>query len=164
MGSEHIADVWAEHCRCAFELRDVDATLATMTTDAHLLNIPTGHGGNGRDGMRRFYTDEFIGTLPDDMTVEALHLVVGDTSIAEEVVLSFTHDPEMPWLPGVPPTGRKVVTPNLALVGISDGKVSSKHIWRDQGAVLTQVGLVDPGTLPVVGADQASTLADLGDS
>jgi carboxymethylenebutenolidase len=165
MSSEHLADVWAEHCRCEFELRDIDATLATMTDDPHLLNIPTGHGGTGREGMRRFYTDEFIGTFPDDITVESLHLVVGDTSIAEEVVLSFTHDREMPWiLPDVEPTDRKVVTPNLALVGFRDGKVSFEHIWWDQGAVLAQLGLVDPGALPVVGAEQAPTLADLGDS
>jgi carboxymethylenebutenolidase len=165
MSSKQIADVWAEHCRCEFELRDVDATLATMTDDAHLLNIPTGHGGTGREGMRRFYSDEFIGTFPDDIAIESLHLIVGDTSIAEEVVLSFTHDREMPWiLPGVEPTGRKVVAPNVAVVGFSDGKVSFEHIWWDQGGVLAQLGLLDLSALPVVGAGQAPALADLGDS
>jgi carboxymethylenebutenolidase len=165
MSSEQIAEVWAEHCRCEFELRDVEATLATMTDDAHLLNIPTGHGGTGREGTRRFYADEFIGTFPDDIAVESLNLIVGDTSIAEEVVLSFTHDREMPWiLPGVEPTGRRVVAPTLAVVGFRDGKVRFEHIWWDQGAVLAQIGLLDPAAFPVVGAEQAPSLANLGDS
>jgi carboxymethylenebutenolidase len=165
MTAEQKAAVWAEHCRCEFELRDVDATLDTMTEDAHLLNIPTGHGGTGQNGVRRFYTDEFIGTFPDDIAVDSLGLTVGDTRIAEEVVMSFTHDREMPWvLPGVGPTGRKVVSPMVAVVGFRDGKVRFEHIWWDQGALLAQLGLLDPARLPVVGAEQAPSIANLGDS
>jgi carboxymethylenebutenolidase len=165
MTPEQTAAVWAEHCRCEFELRDVDATLETMTQDAHLLNIPTGHGGTGQNGVRRFYTDEFIGTFPDDIAVDSLGLTVGDTRIAEEVVMSFTHDREMPWiLPGVGPTGRKVVSPMVAVVGFRDGKVRFEHISWDQASVLVQVGLLDPARLPVVGAEQAPSIANLGDS
>ncbi|HEX3669701.1 MAG TPA: nuclear transport factor 2 family protein [Acidimicrobiia bacterium] len=165
MTPEQTAAVWAEHCRCEFELRDVDATLETMTQDAHLLNIPTGHGGTGQNGVRRFYTDEFIGTFPDDIAVDSLGLTVGDTRIAEEVVMSFTHDREMPWiLPGVGPTGRKVVSPMVAVVGFRDGKVRFEHIWWDQAALLAQLGLLDPARLPVVGAEQAPSIANLGDS
>jgi len=164
MTPEQTAAVWAEHCRCEFELRDVDATLATMTDGAHLLNIPTGHGGTGRGEMRRFYTDEFIGTFPDDITVDSLGLAAGDTRVAEEVVMSFTHDREMPWiLPGVEPTGRRVAIPQVAVVGFSDGKVSFEHIWWDQAALLAQIGLLDPAGLPVVGAEQAPSIATLGD-
>jgi carboxymethylenebutenolidase len=165
MTPEQTAAAWAEHCRCEFELRDVDATLDTMTEDAHLLNIPTGHGGTGQNGVRRFYTDEFIGTFPDDIAVDSLGLTAGDTRIAEEVVMSFTHDREMPWiLPGVGPTGRKVVSPMVAVVGFRDGKVRFEHIWWDQAALLAQLGLLDPARLPVVGAEQAPSIANLGDS
>jgi carboxymethylenebutenolidase len=165
MTPEQTAAVWAEHCRCEFESRDVDATLDTMTDDAHLLNIPTGHGGTGQNGVRRFYTDEFIGTFPDDIAVDSLGLTVGDTRIAEEVVMSFTHDREMPWiLPGVGPTGRKVVSPMVAVVGFRDGKVRFEHIWWDQAALLAQLGLLDPARLPIVGAEQAPSIANLGDS
>src|SRR5207248_10153444 len=83
--------VWAEHCRCEFELRDVDATLETMTDEPHLLNIPTGRGARGRKGMRRFYAEAFSGTFPDDIGIESLRLAVGSARLADEVLMPFTH-------------------------------------------------------------------------
>jgi carboxymethylenebutenolidase len=156
--------VWAEHCRCEFDLRDVDATLETMSDDPHLLNIPTGRGGHGREGMRRFYTDDFIGTMPDDAQIESFGLAVGSTRLVEEVVLTFTHDRVMPWILGdIEPTGRVVRVPQLAVIGFRDDKVHFEHIWWDQASVLAQVGVLDAATLPVTGAEQADALARLSD-
>lgn len=156
--------MWAEHCRCEFELRDVDATIDTMSDDPHLINVPTGHGGRGRSGMRRFYTDEFIGTLPADVRVESLGLAVGTTRVTEEVVMTFTHDRVMPWiLDGIEPTGRTVRIPQLAVVGFRDDKVDYEHIWWDQASVLVQVGVLAPAHLPVLGDRQAKDLLGIGD-
>jgi carboxymethylenebutenolidase len=164
VSSDRIRTVWAEHCRCEFELRDVRATLDTMTDDPHLLNVPTGRGGQGRADVERFYTDEFIGTFPDDVQVQSLGLAVGSSRIAEEVVMTFTHDRLMPWiLDGIEPTGRQVRIPQLAVVGFRDDLVAFEHIWWDQASVLAQVGVFDPVGLPVVGSEQAQALADLGD-
>ncbi len=165
MTSEEMKSVWADHCRCEFELRDVDATLATMSDNPHMLNVPTGHGGQGRDGMRRFYTEEFIGTMPDDVGVESLGLAVGGTRIAEEVVMTFTHDRVMPWiLDGVDPTRRQVRIPMLAVVGFRDGKVDYEHIWWDQASVLAQLDLLDTERLPVLTTRQADAITALDDS
>ena len=164
VSSDRLRAVWAEHCRCEFELRDVSATMDTMTDDPHLLNVPTGRGGQGRAGVQRFYTDEFIGTLPDDVQVQSLGLAVGLSRIAEEVVMTFTHDRVMPWiLDRIEPTGRKVRIPQLAVVGFRDDKVAFEHIWWDQASVLAQVGVFDPEGLPVVGSEQAKALFDFGD-
>jgi carboxymethylenebutenolidase len=164
MRSEQLRAVWAEHCRCEFELRDVGATLDTMSADPHLINVPTGHGGRGREGVRRFYTDEFIGTFPDDVAIESLGLAVGSTRITEEVVMTFTHDRVMPWiLDGIEPTGRRVRIPQMAVVGFSDDKVAFEHIWWDQASVLAQVGLLHPPGLPILGVEQATQLEELGD-
>jgi carboxymethylenebutenolidase len=39
----------------------------------------------------------------------------------EELIVSFTHDREMKvYLPGVAPTGRKVVLPNAVVMGFDD--------------------------------------------
>jgi carboxymethylenebutenolidase len=41
-----------------------------------------------------------------------------------------------------------------------DGKVAYEHIYWDQASLLVQVGLLDPTTLPVSGAEQAAKLRD----
>ena len=79
MSFDLLRAVWAEHCRCEFKLRDVAATLDTMTDNPHLLNVPTGRGGRGRLDVQRFYTDEFIGTPPDDLRVESVGRAVGSS-------------------------------------------------------------------------------------
>ena len=145
-------------------MRDVEATLTTMSADPHLLNVPTGRGAHGRAHVRRFYTDEFIGTFPNDVRVESLGLAVGSTRVTEEVVMTFTHDRVMPWiLDGIAPTGREVQIPQLAVVGFLDDKVSFEHIWWDQASVLAQIGLIDVGGLPIQAGDEAEALFALHD-
>ena len=86
---------------------------------------------------------------------------VGQGRVIDELIASFTHDREMPaLLPGVAPTGRKVVLPHVVVMGIVDGKVAYEHIYWDQGSLLAQVGLIDPAQLPVTGAEQARKLRD----
>ena len=62
-------------------------------------------------------------------------------------------------MPGVAPTGRRVVVPLVAVVGVRDGLIESEHIYWDQASVLAQVGLLDPVGLPVTGAKQVKPLA-----
>jgi carboxymethylenebutenolidase len=89
-------------------------------------------------------------------------LTVGEDQIAEEVILTFTHDREMPWLlPGIAPTGCRVEIPQLAVVAVRDGKIAHEHIWWDQASVLVQVGVLDPAALPAFGIDTARRLRDL---
>jgi len=40
------------------------------------------------------------------------------------------------------------------------GRVAYEHIYWDQASLLVQVGLLDPASLPVVGAEQAKRLLD----
>jgi carboxymethylenebutenolidase len=52
----------------------------------------------------------------------------------------------MDWLlPGVPPTGRAVQIPTVAIVRFEGDKLVHEHIYWDQASVLVQVGLLDPG-------------------
>lgn len=60
------------------------------------------------------------------------------------MVVSFTHDTEVPWvLPGVPPTRREVTVPLIAVVGFRGEEIDSEHIYWDQASVLAQAGLLD---------------------
>jgi carboxymethylenebutenolidase len=149
------------HTEAEFKTRDIDATMATMAAVPHVTHVPTMTGGNGSDAVRRFYETWFIGHWPDDLKVEQLSRTVGKDQVVDEVMLSFTHDREMPAiLPGVRPTGRKVTIPFVVVVGFEGGKVAFERIYWDQASLLVQIGLLDRGKLPVTGAEQAARLLD----
>jgi carboxymethylenebutenolidase len=81
--------------------------------------------------------------------------------VVDEVLISFTHDCEMPaLLPGIKPTGRKVMIPFVVVVGFKDGKIEFERIYWDQASMLAQLGLIDKSRLPVSGAEQADRLLD----
>ncbi len=149
------------HTEAEFKLRDIDATMATMGEAPHVTHVPTMTGGNGRDAVRHFYETWFIGHWPEDLSITQVSRTESDTQVVDEVILSFTHDCEMPAiLPGVKPTGRKVTIPFVVVVGGDGGKVHFERIYWDQASVLAQVGLIDAARLPVSGAEQAARLLD----
>jgi carboxymethylenebutenolidase len=141
---------------------DLEATLATMTDDPHLHNVPTMIGGLGRDGVRAFYRDHLIGKFfPPDVRMTSVSRTVGDDRIVDELVMSFTHTIVIDWLlPDVPPTGKPVEVAFVVVAGVKDGRISYEHIYWDQASVLVQVGLLKPEGLPVVGAEGARRVLD----
>jgi carboxymethylenebutenolidase len=153
--------LWEAHCKCEFETRDVDATMATMVAEPYVNHIPTMTGGVGHDALKRFYADHFIGANPPDFAMTPISRTVGTGSIVDEFVLCFTHTTEIDWmLPGVAPTGRSVQIPMIAVVRFEGDKLVHEHIYWDQASVLVQIGLLDPSGLPVVGAEQARKVMD----
>jgi carboxymethylenebutenolidase len=154
-----LADVLDDHLAAEFATRDVDATMATMTDDPYLNHVPVLTGGIGREEVRRFYEQIFIGHWPADTTMERISRTVGTAQVVDELVISFTHDITMSHLlPGVPPTGRRVRLAVCVVAGFTGGKLTHEHIYWDQACLLVQVGLLDPAGLPVTGAEQAEKL------
>ena len=161
MGNDDPGAVFDAHVRAEFVERSVEATMATMTDAPYVTHVPVMTGGHGRDEVRDFYTRWFVGRWPADVEVTQVSRTVGQGRVIDELIASFTHDVEMPaLLPGVAPTGRKVILPHVVLMGIVDGKVAYEHIYWDQASVLVQVGLIDPETLPVSGAESARKVLD----
>jgi carboxymethylenebutenolidase len=154
--------VFDAHVRAEFVDKSVEATMATMGPEPYLTHVPTLAGGTGRSEVERFYGDHFVGHWPDDVEVKPLSRTTGKNRVVDEVVVSFTHDREMRvYLPGVAPTGRKVVLPHVVVMGFdNDGRVAYERIYWDQATLLVQVGLLDPSSLPVSGAEQARRLLD----
>jgi carboxymethylenebutenolidase len=156
---EALAGVLDDHLAAEFQAMDVAATMQTMTGDPYLNHVPVLTGGIGRDQVRRFYEQIFIGHWPADLTMERISRTAGAGQVVDELVLSFTHDITMGhMLPGVPPTGRRVRLPVCVVAAFEDGKLSHEHIYWDQASLLVQVGLLDPAGLPVAGAEQAEKL------
>jgi len=89
------------HTDAEFKTRDIEATMATMSAAPHVTHVPTMTGGAGREAVRRFYETWFIGHWPEDTVVTPISRTVGETQVVDEVMISFTHDCEMPaLLPG----------------------------------------------------------------
>ncbi len=143
---------------------DLDATMATMTDNPHLINLAVPVGGEGREGVLAFYRERLVGMFfPPDVEMSPISNTVCANRIVDELVVSFTHTMELKWmLPGVAPTGKKVVVAIVVIAGVEDGKISYEHIYWDQASVLVQIGLLAREGLPVVGAENASRLRAMG--
>lgn len=158
-GQDGLAAVLDDHLAAEFVSMDLDATMATMADDPYLNHVPVLTGGIGREEVRRFYEQVFIGHWPADTTMERISRTVGPDHVVDELVLSFTHDITMShMLPGVAPSGRRVQLAVCVVAGFEDGKLAHEHIYWDQASLLVQVGLLDPAGLPVAGAEQAEKL------
>jgi carboxymethylenebutenolidase len=153
---DSLIELWERHTAHEFATRDTEATLATMVEDAYVNHVPVMTGGRGKDELRRFYSADFISRMPPDTTLTPISRTVGDEQLVDEMIFSFTHTEEMPWmLPGVPPTNRRVEIALVAIVRFRDGKLAHEHIYWDQASVLKQIGLLTHDHLPICGAESA---------
>jgi carboxymethylenebutenolidase len=152
---------WDEHISYEFSTRDVSSTIATMVEDAYVNHVPVMTGGYGHDALRRFYKEDFISPMPADTSIQLVSRTLGQDQLVDEIIFSFTHTEEMPWmLPGIPPTHRHVDIPLVVVVGFRDGKLAHERIYWDQASVLKQIGLLTDPSLPVFGAETAHKLLD----
>jgi len=158
---QFLNDLWDEHVRDEFATRDTAATLDTMTPDAYVNHVPVLTGGVGRGQLHEFYSRHFIPRMPPDTAITPVSRTIGTDRLVDEMIFHFTHTIEMDWmLPGIPPTGKQVEIPLVVVVHFRDGKLAHEHIYWDQASVLVQLGLLDPETLPVVGAESAAKVID----
>jgi len=151
-----MAQLWEQHTAHEFSARDTEATLDTMVEDAYVNHIPTLTGGYGKAALRDFYSQRFIPTMPPDTTLTPISRTIGTDQLVDEMIFSFTHTQEMPWmLPGIAPTNKRVEIPLVAIVRFRDGKLAHEHIYWDQASVLKQIGLITDDSLPVFGVETA---------
>ena len=161
MPKSHLEQLWQEHTTHEFVTRDTESTLATMVDDAYVNHVPVMTGGCGKDALRAFYSRDFIPSMPPDTTLTPISRTIGDDQIVDEMIFSFTHTQEMPWmLPGIAPTNRRVEVPLVAIVGFRDGKLAHERIYWDQASVLKQIGLLPDPRLPVFGVETARKVID----
>lgn len=158
---ESLQALWEEHLQYEFGTHSTEDALATMVEDAYVNHIPVMTGGVGKPALREFYSKYLIPQIPPDLELVAISRTIGTDQLVDEMVATFTHTIQMDWmLPGVAPTGKRVEVPVVAIIRFRDGKLAHEHIYWDQASVLVQAGLLDPGTLPVVGIDSARKAID----
>jgi carboxymethylenebutenolidase len=156
MPARSLSELWDEHTAHEFSTRDTERTLETMVDDAYVNHVPVMTGGRGKTELRTFYSTDFIPRMPPDTRLTPVSRTVGEDQLVDEMIFSFTHTEEMPWmLPGVAPTNKHVEVPLVVIVKFRDGKLAHEHIYWDQASVLKQIGLISDATLPVFGAETA---------
>jgi carboxymethylenebutenolidase len=156
-----LAALWEQHTLYEFGQRDVAATMRTMVAEPYVNHIPVMTGGVGARDLARFYAHHFIPTCPADTRLVPISRTIGADRLVDETLFCFTHDREIDWmLPGVPPTGRYVEIPLVAIVAFRGDKLYHEHIYWDQASVLVQIGLLKRDGLPVAGIETAKKLVD----
>ncbi|KAI4170972.1 MAG: hypothetical protein LQ346_008804 [Caloplaca aetnensis] len=161
--------IWEDHSRLVeFETKDAAATMATMVKEPYVNHVPTMTGGIGYRDLLHFYRDYFVPGNPPSLKMKLISRTIGTDRVVDEMILSFRHTQEVPWiLPGVAPTNKFVEVALVAIVCIRGGKLYHEHIYWDQATVLVQIGLLDPNLsgkgfkrLPVVDGAGARKVAD----
>lgn len=161
MNHAEMIALWDEHISHEFSTRDVSSTIATMVEDAYVNHVPVMTGGYGHAALRRFYAEDFISQMPADTSIQLVARTLGEDQLVDEIIFSFTHTEDMPWmLPGIAPTHRHVDIALVVVVGFREGKLAHERIYWDQASVLKQIGLLTDPSLPVFGAETAHKLLD----
>ena len=152
--------LWEKHLEGEFVTGDADATIATMVARPYVNHVPTMIGGFGREQLHRYYQHHFIPQAKGSQMVPVSR-TVGADRLVDEFVASFIHDQQNDTLlPGVPPTGRRIEIPMVAIVQFRGDKLCKEHLYWDQASVLVQLGLLDASSLPVTGAEATAKVLD----
>ena len=159
---DKLAAVFDTHINCEFDKIDVFATMQTMVKDPYVHHVPVLTGGIGYEKVYTFYRDSFIGKMPSDTKFVQISRTIGKYQVVDELILSFTHDIEIPaMVPGIPPTGKHVELPLVGVMRFKGNKIGHEHIYWDQASLLSQIGLIDSKELPIIGIEQSKKLQEL---
>jgi carboxymethylenebutenolidase len=158
---QKLDDVWNEHLRAEFSAHSPDETIVTMSANPLINQVPVMIGGDGREQVYEFYTKYFLPQIPADAEMVPVSRTIGQGRLVNEMIFRFTHTISMDWmLPGIPPTGKRVEIAMVVVVQFDGDKMAHEHLYWDQASVLVQLGLLRPGSLPVVGAEAARSVLD----
>jgi carboxymethylenebutenolidase len=161
--ANNLVDVFDKHVNCEFEDKDVDATMKTMTKEPYVYHIPVLTGGKGYDEVYTFYSNNFVGKMPSDTKFIRISRTIGNDQVVDELIMSFTHNIEIPAIiPGISPTDKYVELPIVVVMKFKGNKIAHEHIYWDQASLLKQIGLLDNSKeLPIIGIEQSKKLQEL---
>ena len=161
--TNNLAIIFDKHVNCEFEDKDVDTTMKTMTKEPYVYHIPVLTGGKGYDEVYTFYSNNFVGKMPSDTKFIRISRTIGNDQVVDELIMSFTHDIEIPaMIPNISPTGKYVELPIVVVMKFKGNKIAHEHIYWDQASLLKQIGLLDNGKeLPIIGIEQSKKLQEL---
>jgi hypothetical protein len=129
--------------------KSAQGAINAMVPDAYVNYVPTATGGVGKRALFHFYKDFFIPSSPPSLQTRLISRTSGGDKVVDEMIVSFKHTQEVPWiLPGIPATDKLVQIALVSIVAIRGGKLVHEHIYWDQASVLVQIGALDPKYVP----------------
>ena len=94
--------------------------------------------------------------MPSDTKFVRISRTIENDQVVDELILSFTHDIEIPaMVPGISPSGRYVELPLVVVMKFKGNKIAHEHIYWDQASLLKQIGLLDNKKIPIIGIEQS---------
>lgn len=116
---------------------------AALYTDDVVYEAPGGARISGLADLKEQYFDALLTAAPDRDSRDIVLVAEGDR-VVEEARYTGTHTGvwRSPNGAEVPATGKKLDFPFVGVFRVTDGKISSIHIYYDQVEVLTQLGLM----------------------
>jgi carboxymethylenebutenolidase len=142
MNRNEMVELWEQHTRYEFDVRDADLAVSTMVPEARVMHLPTMSGAAGRDALRAYYADVFIPGQPLDTELDLIARSIGEDVLVDECIMRLTHDREVPQiLPGVAPTGLALEIAFVVIVKFQDSLMLSETLYWDHAQVLRQAGL-----------------------
>jgi carboxymethylenebutenolidase len=157
----NLEELWEKHLECEFATRSAENTMKTMVAEPYVNHVPDMTGGYGHSELYRFYKHHFIPKVPKDTRIIPVSRTIGANTLVDEFIFCCTHDVEIDFmLPGIPPTGKYLEVPHVAVVHFRGDKIAHEHIYWEQATALVQLGLLDPKGLPTAGAETAKKVLD----
>ncbi len=139
-----LEQAWDAHQQALIEHRDLAAALARLAAEPAVTHIPAMTGATGRRAVERFYADQFLPYVPDDLKLSKISRTVDRWRLVDETTVSFTHDRELPWLlPGIEPTFRRAEVLAIAVVGFERMRIRSQRVLWDHATLAAQLNITD---------------------
>jgi steroid delta-isomerase-like uncharacterized protein len=130
-----------------YNAHDLDGLAALFSSDAEIINVPTGVSGRGQKTARD--SAQTLLTAFPDGKFEVTSVVAGERGAAVEYVGRGTHTGKLAAAAGaLPPTGRKLDVRICDVMDIQGGKITSVRSYWDLYGVLNQLGLIAEPSRP----------------
>lgn len=123
----------------------LDKSLALVSENCEVLDVPRGMKLYGRDGFKQFLLG--WSTAFPDSTIETVNLFATDDQAITEFVGHGTNTgPLQSPMGEITPTGRKMNMPFCQVFHMSSGKIDSIHTYYDAMSLMQQLGIASqPG-------------------
>lgn len=132
----------------AYNRRDIDKSMALVSTDVKWLNIPFNTSFTEPKGYRE-YLGNWSTAMPDSK-VEIVNVIGGEEWTAVEFIGRGTHTGPLAGPNGpIPATHKKVDMKFCELFRVKDGLITEARVYFDSATLMRQLGVLPQTLAPV---------------